>query len=345
LFIQGGPGIGKSQVPRQVFREVAENKNLEFVQWDKTSKDMKDTMEHNPEKYFVFCDQRLSQMDSTDLRGIPNMNADKLEPMPPSWVVYFCNPKAQGVIFFDEINLAPPVVAGSAYQIILDRSMADMKLGDNVYLIGAGNRAEDKAFTFEMSLPLKDRFCEMELYPDAESWTEWAASNKINPHLIAFINWKESYLYRMSETGQDKATTPRGIERASILIGDSEITDPEVTMLTSISVGEAFSTEFQAYVKYFSKLDWNLIYREPITVKEFDVSQMFAVSGGLAEHFIKDNGKFEDVITVVDEMPAEFAVMALRIMRDSNRTAFKRKGMKSKKFSKEVAPKLGKFVI
>jgi hypothetical protein len=344
LFIAGPPGIGKSEIPRQVFSKLAKKKGLEFVRWDKTTKDEKQKLFDKPEKYFVFCDQRLSQMDTTDLRGIPKLTSDMLEPIPPSWIVYFCNPKAQGIIFFDEMNLAAPIVTGSAYQIIHDRSMSDMKLSDEVYLIAAGNRAEDKAYTFEMPLPLRDRFCEAELFPDTESWTSWASKENVNPHLIAFINWKESYLFRISETGADKSTTPRGIARASRLIGTKSITNPKTNMLVSISCGEAFATEFQAYVKYFEELDWNDIFDNPSLVKNMEVNKLFAVSGGLAEHFSKDLKNFDKIIEVVHELREEFAVMCLRFMREGNKVSFRRRAAKSQRFLKDLAPKLSKFV-
>ena len=91
------------------------------------------------------------------------------------------------MIFFDEINLAPPTVAGSAYQIINDRTISDRRLADDVFCMGAGNRAEDKAHIFDMPMPLHDRFAEVEIGVNLEDWTEWAAG-KINSHLISFIN-------------------------------------------------------------------------------------------------------------------------------------------------------------
>tara|TARA_A100001201_G_C4096447_1_gene203978 strand:+ start:2162 stop:3268 length:1107 start_codon:yes stop_codon:yes gene_type:complete len=346
LFVAGGPGIGKSMIPLQVFKTLAEEKGLEFIRWDRTNKDEKDAMFADPSKYFVFCDQRLSQMDTTDLRGIPKMESDMVDFMPPAWVSYFCNEKANGVIFFDEINLAPPVVAGAAYQIIHDRSMSDMKLSDNVMLIAAGNRAEDKAFTFDMPLPLRDRFSECELQPSVETWTEWAAGN-VNPHLVSFVNWKESYLYRISDTGQDKSTTPRGIKRASDLIGKLSVTDSKIPLLTSIACGEAFATEFQAYVKYFADLDWDKIYSEPECLEDMEISQLFAVCGGLSEHFQKEprQEKFDSIVGIVDKMKPEFAVMTLRMMRDFDVKTFKRLGIKNKVFVNTIAPRLGKFII
>ena len=195
-----------------------------------------------------------------------------------------------------------------------------------------------------ISLPLRDRFAEIELSPDAESWTSWASAN-VNPHIVAFINWKESYLYKVSESGQDKSTTPRGLKRASDLIGKKDITSPDVTLLASISCGEAFATEFQAYVKYFQALDWDKIYSNPETVAKLEVSQLFAVSGGLSEHFQKSPDKFNDIVTVIEHMAPEFSVMSLRMMRDWNPKLFKNRAVKNKKFVDELAPKLGKFII
>jgi len=345
LFIAGPPGIGKSEIPRQVYKQIAKAKGLEFVIWDKVDKEKKQELFANRDKYFVMCDQRLSQMDTTDLRGIPKLDGDSLESLPPSWIVFFCHPEAQGIIFFDEINLATPIVVGSAYQIIHDRSIADMKLSNKVAIIAAGNRAEDKAFTFDMPLPLRDRFCEAELYPDVKSWTKWAAKAQVNPHLISFVNWKESYLYKISENGADKSVTPRGIARASRLLGKDEITSPDANMYLSLSVGEAFATEFQAYVKYFAQLDWDKIFSDPESVKALEVNQLFAVSGGLSEKFLKDYKIFNNVMDVVKNLPEEFGIMTLRLMKDGQPASFKRRAEKSPVFIQEVGPRLGKFIV
>ena len=135
LYVYGGFGIGKSQIPRQVFKVKAESMNLIYREWEHTTEDEKMEMIGNPDKYFVLCDQRVGQMDSTDLRGIPNMmNTEMLKTIPYAWVIYFTQKLAHGVILFDELNLAPPSVAGTAYQIINDRTISDRKVGDDVLL-------------------------------------------------------------------------------------------------------------------------------------------------------------------------------------------------------------------
>lgn len=345
LLLLGAPGIGKSEIPRQVFMDLAQEKNKEFVLWDKSSKEKKMEMLEDPGKYFVFCDQRLSQMDTTDLRGIPKMDGDYLDAMPPLWVIYFTNPDSDGLIFFDEINLATPIVVGSAYQIIHDRSIADRKISDNVLMIAAGNRPEDKAFTFDLPLPLRDRFCEAHLIVDAQAWIEWAISNKINTHLISFINWKESYLYRLSELSVDKSTTPRGVVRASRMLGKMDITTPLANMYISLAVGESFAREFQAYIKYYAELDWKVIFRDPVTIRSFETDKLFAVAGGLVEIFSKDNDKFEDICRVAVEMKDEYAMFVLKMIKEGYPKVWKRKASKSPTIAKTLGPRLGKYII
>lgn len=347
LMIYGGPGIGKSAIASQMAKNFAEKESRKFVNWNDASKDEKVKMIANPDGYFVFADQRVAQMDPTDLRGIPNMvsGTEHLETIPMSWIVYFTQKDAHGIIFFDEINLAPPMVAAQAYQIINERCAADRSLSDHVHMIAAGNRQNDKAFVFDMPLPLRDRFAEVEVFHDAESWTSWAIG-KVNPHLIAFIGWKESYLYKVNDKSTDKSSTPRGIHRASKLIGDKAIDSNKVHQLVSVSCGEAFATEFQAYVKHFQTLNWTKIYSDPEIVSDFAVDKLFAVVGGLSENYNKsrEQKQFDKTVKVILHMKTDFAISTLRMVKDVDFKDFKTFIKKCPDF-RALASKYGKYII
>jgi hypothetical protein len=354
LYVYGGPGIGKSEIPRQVFAGVADTMHRTFLEWTNLTSEQKADCIKNPEKYWIFCDQRVGQMDSTDLRGIPNLTKDTLglECIPMSWVIYFTQTKAAGAIFFDELNLAAPTVAGQAYQIINDRTISDRKLADDVYVFGAGNRQTDQAHVFAMPFPLRDRFCECEIRPDSKEWTTWA-SGKVNPHLIAFVNWKESYLYRVDKCSDNKSSTPRGIVRASKLVNDMDITSNDAHMLVSISVGESFATEFQAYCKHFRSLDWKVIYSKPETVENFEIDKLWAVVGGMAEQFgrLKTTAKdapvtakvYDSMMNVILHIRADFAIVTLRMMKDSDAKKFGALVMESEAFD-DIFEKYGKYI-
>lgn len=348
LMIYGGPGIGKSDIPRQVAPEIAASMNREYVEWDALSKDDRVNIINNPEKYWLFCDQRVGQMDTTDLRGIPMMSGEWLDTCPLAWIIYFTKPRAAGLIFFDEINLAPPTVAGQAYQIIQQRSVSDRRISDDVLIIAAGNRSQDKAFTFDMPMPLRDRFNETELVVDAPNWTKWAAKNQINSHLIAFINWKPSYLYTLdkTKTNSDKGSSPRAITRASMLIDDSDITSNDAHSYISAACGVGFATEFQAYVSHVKELDWEYIFNNPDSVVDFSIDKLWAIAGGMSEKLsrAKDTkGTFDKICNVITHMRKDFAIVTLRMLRDADAKKFKECVKSSKCFS-SLAVKYAKFL-
>ena len=87
VMIWGAPGIGKSSV----VSAVAKKNNLEFI------------------------DIRLSQLAPTDIRGLPE---------PRDGISYWCPPEflpqsGKGILFFDEVNMAPPAIQGIAQQLSL----------------------------------------------------------------------------------------------------------------------------------------------------------------------------------------------------------------------------------
>ena len=336
LFVEGGYGIGKSAIPRQVFSDIANERNLTYIEWSDASVDQKEECISNPDEYFVLYDARTSQMDTTSLQGIPNMNrTDRLENIPYSWVIYFTKPEAHGVIFFDEINLAAPIVQSITYSAILDRVICDRRLADDVYVFAAGNRTSDRGHTYEMAKPLKDRFAEFELVVNPPDWLEWARHNGVNPHLIAFITWRNSFLD--TTTGKtnkapdnDKPATPRGIVRASNLIkGLNFITKAvKINQLVSISVGEAFATTFGAYCTSYAELDWKKIFSNPESIKDMGLSHQYAVAGGLTELYEREDYSdkaFEKVMSVVltpAGMKKDLCLYVIRTMKDFNASAF-----------------------
>jgi len=361
MMIYGAPGIGKSAIPRLVFEKVAKKKGRKFMEWSDMTQADKANAYANAKDYFIFTDFRLGQCDTTDVKGIPNMsNPQMLEYMPLAWAKYYTDPEADGVVFFDEINLAPPVVAGQCYQIINDRVVSDLRLSDNVWLFGAGNRPKDRAHVFSMPAPLRDRFSEVELNVSDEEWCIWAFDNDVNPHLIAFIKWKPTSLYCMPENTEDKGSTPRGVVRASTLLGAGgwkagggslNIESPKAGALVSMAVGEAFATEFQAYAKVASKIDLDSLMKKPESVKQYANSpdKLFAICGLLGEHLPRYKPTAPEtakLFAVAHELPKEYSVVALNMIRTSYKSnaKFKQALTKYPKF-KEILESAARFAL
>lgn len=322
LFVYGAPGIGKSAIPRQVFQEKADKLKKTFVEWSDLTQDQKTDCIENPEKFFVFVDFRLGQCDTTDLRGIPNMtNNDLLEYMPLAWVKYFSNEEAHGAIFFDEMNLAPPVVAGQAYQIINDRVVSDIRLSDHVFIFGAGNRSVDKAHTFNMAFPLRDRMSEFELEITSDEWCDWACANGIDMAFVSFIKWKPSRLHKVDHSSNEKGSTPRGIVRANTLVKEvGGIKAPLAHHLVSSAVGEPFAIEFKAYTDVIKKMDLEKFIKDPKSVKTLkSPDKQFAICGVISEHIVKtplkDKKRIQKLYEIMHNLPIEFMIVSMNMTR------------------------------
>lgn len=350
LFVKGGPGIGKSAIPRQLFQRIAKERGLQYIEWSDLSLEQKKEACENPDKYFAFYDARTSQMDTTSLQGVPNMNhTEMLENIPYSWVIYFIQKNAHGALFFDEINLAAPIVQSITYSAIHDRVISDRRLGEDVFVFAAGNRQQDKAHTFDMPLPLRDRFAEVEVRHDPDQWVSWAIANKINPHLISFIRWKPSRLYKIDENVNDKPSTPRGVHRASTLLGEMDILSDDAHAMVSISCGSAFATEFQSYTNCYKLLNWDHLLRDPkkATANGLKLDQQFAVSGGIVERFMrepKDKTLFKKLIELAECLQEDFTINTFRMMRDSVEGQFG-KMLQELGMGPTFAKKYGKLVL
>ncbi len=169
VMIWGPPGIGKSSVVAQ----VASKNQMQLV------------------------DLRISQLAPTDLRGLPVPETDKgiATWYPPNFLPR--DPNSKGILFLDEINMAPPVVQGIAQQLVLDRRTGDYKLPDGWFIWAAGNRKSDGASVYEMKSPLANRFIHLSAKADLDSYIEYMASKGYTPEIIAFLLGNPDLLHKM----------------------------------------------------------------------------------------------------------------------------------------------------
>lgn len=318
LFVWGTFGIGKSSVVRQVADELGIN----------------------------LIDVRISQLEPSDLRGLPKIDDGVTRWLPPSWLP--SDEHSKGILFFDEINLAPPSIQASAYQLILDRQLGEYKLPANWVIVSAGNRLEDKANVFELPIPLANRFIHAELnIPRIEDFTDWGLANGIDGRILSFLNFKPSRLFSYDSKIKEKAiATPRMWEYTSNLIKDNEDLD-EIELLSSCAVGEGVAIEFMAFLKLKRKIDIAELLNNPkkiADIKELDMK--YTIIGGISEYYRKHKNKelLSKVLNVCNYMEEEFSMFLLRFVRAVDNTFFTREIIKLPEWKKHSI-NFAKFVL
>ncbi|MFW6121316.1 MAG: hypothetical protein ACOC80_10530 [Petrotogales bacterium] len=313
LFIWGPPGIGKSQVVHDSGCELAKEDNLGFS----TREDVVN-IESNK---FTVIDKRLAQMDASDIKGLPNFTEGRKTTTwtQPEWFPT----EGSGILFFDELNLAPPVVQAAAYSIILDRRLGNLTLPEGFSVIAAGNRAQDRAHTFELPKPLQNRFTHVELKPpSSERWVEWAYDNGIDERLISFILTFPQHLMNFNPDDNTKAfATPRTVEIASHDIKGLKFSNNEelIRQLVGSACGRQWASEFTAFIRLRDEINIGQIINNPKTEKLPEKADLLcALTTGIAERYDKDrNWKkiLRVAITLCDRFDnAEYGMKMLRMM-------------------------------
>ncbi len=213
IMLWGKPGIGKSSIVRQ----VASGQDMQFV------------------------DVRLSQLMPSDLRGVPVPVDGVTRWAPPS----FLPQDGCGILFLDEINMAPPALQGVAQQLILDRQVGDYQLPDGWFTWAAGNSAADRAAVYEMPAPLTNRFLHLEVDISLDDFKQYAYSNKLHEAVIGFLSYKPDLLHN-PDTNSSAWPSPRTWEMASSLLS--------AQLPIEAAVGSGVAMEFNAYYRLKDQL-------------------------------------------------------------------------------------------
>ena len=231
LFLWGPPGIGKSDIVKQMGEELDAH----------------------------VIDIRLSLWEPTDIKGIPyfDSNSNKMVWAPPIELpdAEMAAKYSKIILFMDEMNSAAPAVQAAAYQLVLNRRVGTYKLPDNVHIVAAGNRETDKGVTYRMPAPLANRFVHLEMKVDWEDWFQWAVDNRIHKDVVGFLTFSKKDLYDFDPKAASRAfATPRSWAFVSELLFDDDENENTLTDLTSGAVGEGLAIKFMAHRKVASKL-------------------------------------------------------------------------------------------
>lgn len=203
-----------------------------------------------------FKDVRMSLLNPVDLRGIPV--ADLVKQIARWLIPEFMPRKGKGILFLDELNVAPPAVQAAAYQLVLDRKVGEYTLPEGWYVIAAGNRASDRALTYEMPSALRNRFVHLEIEPAFGPWRIWAMEHSIDTRVVSFLAWRESSdqdaLFQFDPKVHVRAfPTPRSWHIVSDLLRAGADPDTDKDLLAG-AVGSGAAMEFYGFCEVMTKL-------------------------------------------------------------------------------------------
>jgi MoxR-like ATPase len=284
-MIWGPPGIGKSSIVAQVAQAVG----IDLI------------------------DVRLSQLAPTDLRGLPVADPDTRTSRwyPPE----FLPTTGAGVLFLDEINMAPPAMQGVAQQLILDRRIGSYRVPDDWLVWAAGNRKEDRASVFDMPAPLANRFIHLTVLPDPDSFRGYALRHGLHEQVLAFLAYRPKLLHVL-----DPQRPAWPSPRSWVMAGELHRLGLDITP----AVGEGAAADFAAFIALYRGLpDLAAIVAGALTPPfPTEPSMRYALTLGLAARAGDTPRVLHALSYLLDHAPAEwvnlFAADLFPVLRQRN---------------------------
>lgn len=255
VMVWGPPGVGKSRI----IADIARAHGVPLI------------------------DIRLSQMEPTDLRGIPFRKEDAVEWSVPAMLPDQRRHGARGILFLDEINAAPPTVSAAAYQLILDRRLGEYCVPEGWAIFAAGNRQGDRGVTYVMPAPLANRFTHYELEPHLDDWVAWAVDAGIDPRVVAFLRFRPELLFDFDPAHTPVAfPSPRSWEFAHLALKKFHDLPELLGDALQACVGKAAGIELKAFVDNMERLpDIEAILRGEETAVPADIDLQYGTAAAL----------------------------------------------------------------
>lgn len=304
VFLWGAPGIGKSSIIAQLAIET----------------DVK------------LIDLRLSLLNPVDLRGLPYLSEKKKMAI---WLQPEFLPRSgKGILFLDEMNTAPVSVQIAAYQLLLDRRIGNYIFPEGWRIVAAGNRETDMAAVHKLPSPLANRLIHMDVEANIDDWKIWA-QGKIDPRVIAFLNFRPKLLATLPKEEIKAYPTPRTwhfVSNTIALYGSLDKAEP----IIEGTVGKGAAKEFFAFLSLWGRLpdvDAVLAGTYKKVPKKSDV--LYALVAALVSKLKPKH--VDNFLAYTLKLPPEFSTLAVR---DASRAGF-RKNIERSPYWKKWANKFG----
>ncbi len=264
VMIWGPPGVGKSQIVAQI------------------------AARHDA----VMIDIRLSQMEPSDLRGIPFRTDDVVDWAVPAMLPNAKRHGASGILFLDEITSAAPTVSAAAYQLILDRQLGHYQVPEGWVIFAAGNRQGDRGISYVMPAPLANRFSHFEIEPNLDDWVRWAVAQQIDERVIGFLRLRPELLFDFdAEHNPTAFASPRSWEFAHRAL---QKFDGDTVLVEALQacIGPAAGMQLHAFVQHAAELpDLDEILAGKAVPPPDSVDLQYAIAAALVSRAVRAAGQ------------------------------------------------------
>ena len=169
----------------------------------------------------------------------------------------------EGILFIDEINCVSETLSPTMLQFLQCKTFGNQKVPEGWIIVAAGNPPEYNRSVRDFDIVTLDRIRRIDVEENYDVWKEYAYQAKIHPAIMAYLEIRRDYFYRIETTVDGKAfVTARGWEDLSEFLKACEMmgkrADREVVhqYVQHWKIAKDFAGYLELYEKY--KRDYGL---------------------------------------------------------------------------------------
>lgn len=282
ILMWGEPGIGKSSIVNQL--AIAEDVELRTVM--------------------------LSQYESVDLRGVPDVKDGTTRWNPPDFLPR--DPDSVGILHFDEINQADDSTQKASYQLIQERRLGDYFLPIGWRIIGSGNPGNDR-----ITEALGNRFLHIDVTPTIQDWGLWAHKNHISTDIIGLLMARPELLIATPTNQDDYAfPSPRTWEFANRFHQHHANSSAYKDLIVGC-IGKGAYAELMGYINLICKLPTLVELAANPTNYDFTSSPSKTAALCLMIVSGADLTNIDPLMTYINTIQTEFQVLTITLLNET----------------------------
>ncbi len=197
LYLEGAPGIGKTEITRQIADELG----IGFVSFSVTHHTRNSMIGlpvisdlENGEKYTEYT---MSEIIASVMREKEKGHDE-------------------GILLLDEFNCASETIMPVMLAFLQTRNIGLYKLPDEWVIVLCGNQPEYNSNARRFTPAIMDRVRKFEIVPDADDFFGYAECCGYNEHVLSYLKLNPMNLYRVSANSKKtEVVTARGWENLS----------------------------------------------------------------------------------------------------------------------------------
>jgi hypothetical protein len=329
LLLIGAPGIGKTQVLRQLAQQEAKNLKKNFIDLTEmitVPDELLNNIRSNPESYYLFL--RVSsthiQPDEISALAIRNGFADLL---PFRKLYVFTVPDVYGVLFIDELPNAMDEQMALLFSIMDEKEFSwGFKLSGNVKVVAAGNPAEWSRVANTLPEPLRSKISIINVDPPSiDEWAEYMDREypgKWNKVVYAYLKFSQGDFVRKPDSDTEAYPCPRSWTRLALYLinVDRARLSPFDEEYIRGTVGTGTATKFVSFLREnVSEKDFERVRKSPEAFFDFNVGKQFLFLYLLSTNSPSEIMRYSGLLEVLSSRAPDMLILFFKIIDRNKR--------------------------